>query len=171
MAKAQGIPDGFVLIHPVGGGSALNCSMGHYGKIAAALEKAGYPVAMTGTGLDRPRVLIALRAAGLPETRFLMPDALRVLGALQKASRAVVGPATGPLHLAASLNTPTVTLISPIRSQSPLRWHPLGGSGTVLLPGNGICPKCVPADCKKYNCMDAVLPDRVVDAVRTVTGS
>jgi len=171
LVARSGIPGGYVVIHPVGGGSALNCSPAHYGRIAAALEKAGFPVLVTGTGQDRPRAGTVLKAAGLPENRFMCPDTLPVLGALLGAARAVIGPATGPLHLAASLAIPTVTLIAPIRSQSPLRWHPLGDRGTVLLPVNKVCPKCDPARCRQYNCMDAIDPDRVVYAVRTVTGA
>jgi ADP-heptose:LPS heptosyltransferase len=165
-----GVSEGFVVVHPVGGGSALNCSPAHYGLIAAALEKTGFPVLVTGTGPDRPRATTVLRTAGLPEGRFLSPDTIPVLGALLKAARAVIGPATGPLHLAASLGTPTVTLIAPIRSQSPLRWHPLGDLGAVLLPVNKVCPKCDPAGCRQYNCMDSIDPDRVISAVRAVTG-
>ncbi len=168
LLQRQKIPRPYLVVHPTCGGSALNATPEHYGDIARLLEGAGYFVVLTGTTGESAQVLAATRTAGLPESRFIAPGNLSALAAVLREACAVVGPATGPLHLAASLGVPTVALYAPMHTQSPVRWRPRGDRGVVLLPHPAVCPSCLGPRCPMYNCVNTIDPDRVLDAVRSL---
>ena len=158
----------YVAVHPGSGGSALNASPEHYGRIARAIEDAGKRVVITGTSAERERGLVALRVAELPEHRLLIIDDLLTLGVVVHWASVMVGPSTGPLHLAAAFGTPTIGLYPPIKAQSPVRWKPRGPKGTVLVPDVPLCQRCLPFLCRKHNCMESITPLQVVDALKSL---
>ena len=59
---------------------------------------------------------------------------------LLKRSKAMVCSGTGPLHLAAALNVPTIGLFPPYVGGNAERWAPLG-QNTVVLEGSSGCKK------------------------------
>jgi ADP-heptose:LPS heptosyltransferase len=79
-----------------------------------------------------------------------------------------VGPSTGPTHIAAVLGVPTVTLFSPIKVQSSLRWGPLSKNQDkikVLVP-DVICGEvnnCALKACPYYECMGKIEVEDVVN--------
>jgi len=72
-----------------------------------------------------------------------------------------VGPSTGTTHIAAVLGVPVVTIYSPIKVQSSLRWGPLAKNKEnvkILIP-DVICgevKKCALRDCPYYECMGKI---------------
>lgn len=68
----------------------------------------------------RPVVLAPAEAGALPPT-----DLRGFMGRLA-ACQAVLGPSTGPMHLAAALGTPVVCLMGRRPHHGPDRWAPLG---------------------------------------------
>ena len=72
-----------------------------------------------------------------------------------------VGPSSGATHLAAVLGVPVVSIFSPIKSQSALRWAPLSRNKDfvkVLVP-DVICgetKKCALRECPYYECMGKI---------------
>lgn len=168
LLQRHGITLPYVVVHPVSRGSALNAAPEHYGKIARRLTDAGHAVVLTGTREEAAQVLAALRSAGLPGNRFLAPASLPVLAAVLRGARVVVGPSTGPLHMAASLGVPTVALFPPLHAQSPVRWRPRGGMGRVVTPHGAVCARCLGWRCPMYNCMDTLDPSHVLEAVQSL---
>ena len=67
-----------------------------------------------------------------PEASPLEPTHLRGLMARLAACRAVVGPSTGPLHVAAALGVPVLCLMGLRVHHGPDRWAPLGVKAQVL---------------------------------------
>lgn len=67
-----------------------------------------------------------------PEASPLDPADLRGLMARLLACRAVLGPSTGPLHLAAALGVPVLCLMGLRIHHGPDRWAPLGARVQVL---------------------------------------
>ena len=59
---------------------------------------------------------------------------------LLRHAKAVVGPSTGVLHLAASSRTPVVGIYSPVLSHSAVRWAPRGENVKVLSPDSNQSP-------------------------------
>src|SRR5216117_487910 len=90
---------------------------------------------------------------------------LRELMAVMAESRVVVSLATGPMHLAAALGIPTVSLFDPRRNNSPARWQPLG-KGTILMPDVPTCEKCIYEACPYWDCLDRITVESVVARVR-----
>jgi len=166
-----GVEGGYAVVHPVGGGSALNASPAHWGRIASAIEKTGVPVLVTGTLADAATAAEVLRAAGMSSRRFVSPARLATLAAILGGAQVVVGPSTGPMHMAAAMGRPTVTLFSPVRSQGPGRWRPYHRQGAVLLPEGVTCRACLQGRCRRHHPMDTITPDRVLEAVRQATNA
>jgi ADP-heptose:LPS heptosyltransferase len=155
-APPPGLPPRYAVIHPTGGGSALNASPGAWADVARRIEAGGLPVVVTGSPADRT----VATAVG----RFVETAALPDLAAVLHGAAVVVGPSTGPLHLAAALGRPVVALHSPVRSQSPVRWRPHAPTARVILPHEAVCPSCLGEACPVWNCVDRVSPARVAAA-------
>ena len=111
-------------------------------------------------GIPRPRLGVILRGSGsgaYPSPRWwemmlkasrvagwhpvalsppnqgeLPPTSLRGLMGRISACDAVIGPSTGPIHVAAAMNTPTLCLMGRRISHGPDRWAPLGDCVEVL---------------------------------------
>jgi ADP-heptose:LPS heptosyltransferase len=72
-----------------------------------------------------------------------------------------VGPSTGTTHIAAVIGVPVVSIYSPIKIQSSLRWGPLAKDKNkvkILVP-DVICgevKKCALRDCPYYECMSKI---------------
>jgi heptosyltransferase-2 len=90
---------------------------------------------------------------------------VRQLMAVIAASRAVVSGATGPAHIAAALDIPTVSLFDPRRNNLPVRWRPLG-TGFVLRPDVPTCERCIYEKCAYWDCMDRITVEEVASRVR-----
>jgi len=84
------------------------------------------------------------------------------IGALIKRSDLFISNDSGPVHIAASLNIPVISIFG--RSDpglSPLRWGPLGLNSAYLhKPAD--CPRCLAHNCKKnFECLFAIKPEEV----------
>src|SRR2546426_3676112 len=78
--------------------------------------------------------------------------------------RSVVSLSTGPMHVAAALGVPTVSLCDPRRQQSPTRWEPLG-TGVVLKPDVPTCEKCIYEACPYWDCLDRITVETVEERI------
>lgn len=163
-AERSGSGD-YAIIHPGGGGSALNASAPYWGAVARELMSRGINVTITGGQAERGLALAVASAAGLSPERCVFPAGLKALAGILRKARAVIGPATGPIHLAAAVSAPVVALYAPLKSQHHRRWAPLGPNSTVLTPHPAVCPKCDGELCPLFNCLERIPPSRVADAV------
>jgi ADP-heptose:LPS heptosyltransferase len=124
----------FVAVHPGSRGSAAHWPEAHYTELATALRGAGMQVVVTGIAEETDR---CRRVAGESGVSLAGRTDLPTLGSiLSRACLLVVG-STGPMHLAAALGTPVVAIFSPLPSQAPDRWGPLGDRHTVIQPAPG----------------------------------
>lgn len=144
---ARGVAAGDVLvgIHPTSGGSSPNWEPARYVQLAAQLL-ATFPehVRIVVTGEEREPVFPAspriLDARGKRPLRELLAD-LATLQVLVSAS-------TGPMHAAAALRVPTVSLFCPLPACSPQLWGPQGNTAHFVMPPDGCCPGRCPRDPK-----------------------
>ncbi len=121
----------FGLIHPGMGGSALNWPLDKYKKLVSELVKKEMPVLVTlGPQDDSIRDIFDRLGAIVCPSHEL--GNLGVLAALIEASKWVVAPSTGPLHLAVALSKPVVTFFPEIRVQSVHRWGPFRPSSETF---------------------------------------
>lgn len=125
----------WVILHPGSRGSSANWSEGRYARLAGLLRKNHkIQVLLTGSaaesellervaGQSDPRPRVLKEAISLPQFAGLISQA-----------RVFVSGNTGPMHLAASLGVPTVSLFPRGGVTGPVRWRPLGNSSLIFSP-------------------------------------
>ena len=107
-----------------------------------------------------PRYSIAINLApyeGAERVRFaalekrgavILMESLRDHMASVSQFDVLVSSSTGPMHIAAALKVPTVSIFCPLTPCSPLLWGPLGNRSEVLLPSADYCQVRCPKDPK-----------------------
>lgn len=87
---------------------------------------------------------------------------IAMIGWLLRFSSLLVSNDSGPVHIAAALKTPVISIFG--RSQpglSPVRWRPLG-ENTSFIKKDTDCPVCLAHECKNaFMCLDTVEIDDV----------
>ena len=154
-----------VVVHP-GGFSSRLWKPVHFRDLVFRLAGQGREVILTGTAAERDK----FRAdAGISQWPIGVRDLMgmvtvRQLMAVIAESHVVVSLSTGPMHLAAALGIPTVSLFDPRRQQSPTRWEPLG-TGVVLKPDVPTCEKCIYEACPYWDCLDRITVETVEERI------
>jgi ADP-heptose:LPS heptosyltransferase len=156
-----------VFVHPGCGGSALNWPPDSYAGLANQLaDRTSCRVFVTGGPQDRHQVeavVARLRAeVHVIAERYLLRDFLGVLS----GGDLLIGPSTGPLHMAGALGLHVVGIYSPVPSQSIARWGPRGGRARALAP-RVPCPArlvCFAGRCRHDGCMHSIAVDDVLAA-------
>ena len=165
--RAEQAPDArrVVFVHPGSGGSALDWEPQRFAEVANGLaRKDGWRVFVTGSEADRA-VLDGVRPLLTPEVavlagRYDLPEFMGVLS----GGDLMVGPSTGPLHIAAALGLAAVGLYPPVATMSPRRWGPRGPWVRTLEPPVA-CPArrvCTENRCPHYNCMTGIGTEEVL---------
>jgi len=90
---------------------------------------------------------------------------LETLGAALEKCDVVVTNSTGPLHIAAALDLPTVQIFEPRVSCSPKRWGYFGDEYRIIQPKGIKCVHCVEDKCQFFDCMDKIHVEEVASAV------
>ncbi|MGE3484433.1 MAG: glycosyltransferase family 9 protein [Nitrospira sp.] len=160
------LPRPRVVLHP-GGLSARRWQPEHYRDLAVELARTGYGVVLTGSQMEKSHFdQDVLSPGSLPAgiSNRMGELSLRELMALIASAQVVVSGATGPAHMAAALNVPTVSLFDPRRNNLPVRWKPLG-TGFLLRPDVPTCGKCIGKVCPYWDCLDRITIDKVVSII------
>jgi heptosyltransferase-3 len=103
-------------------------------------------------------------------TKYVGEKGLVELAAILERCDAVVAPSTGPMHLAVALGKKVITVFSPIKVQSAVRWGPYGvpsGSNLGISPNDQVSVlvpdvncgedfKCALSACIYYPCMPRI---------------
>jgi ADP-heptose:LPS heptosyltransferase len=168
-AAAKLLPKRAVLCHIASSQPNRQWPVRHWAKFYRLAAAAGLPITFTTAAGARERALtdelkqIAPAASVLPP----VPDLALFLAVLKRAEVFISGD-TGPLHFAAGLGVPTLSLFGP---SSPARWAPVGGRHRVLKgspcacgPGASVCQT---ADF----CLAAITPGQVLDSLQTILKS
>jgi heptosyltransferase-2 len=157
-----------VIVHPAGLSSRVWKPI-HFRDLVLRLARQGRQVLLTGSATERDRFRTDTQVSSWPAgVRDVMGElTLRQFVAVIANSHAVVSMSTGPMHVAAALGVPTVSIFDPRRNQSPTRWQPLG-TGVVLLPEVPTCEKCVYEACPYWDCLDRITVDTVEERVTQV---
>lgn len=163
-----GEPALLVLVHP-GGFSSRLWKASHFRDLVLRLAGEGRAVLLTGSPAERDQFRAETRVSAWPSgVRDLMGGlTLRQLMAVVAESHVVVSLATGPMHLAAALGIPTVSIFDPRRNMSPTRWQPLG-LGIVLRPDVPTCEKCIYEACPYWDCLDRITVEAVAERITHV---
>ena len=155
-----------VVFHPGSGGSVLRCSPRIFGEAARALVADGFGVVVTGGEGDFDFVDEFLESAGGGVLNLAGKTDFEQLTGILAAADIFVAQGTGPLHIAAGFGTPVAGIYPPSRRTGPDRWRPLGSESRIIRPDLPECQRCIGARCRYFNCMDLILPEGIVKAVK-----
>lgn len=167
-----------VAIHAGMAGSALNWPESHFIALGRRLIRR-YNLVITGgpsEGALVERVFqgVSRNQSYHPDnpvfTKYVGEKGLAELVAVLDRCDAVVAPSTGPMHLAVALGKKVITVFSPIKVQSAVRWGPYGvpsGSNLGISPNDQVSVlvpdvncgedfKCALSACIYYPCMPRI---------------
>lgn len=135
----------------------------YFAAVANSLDPSWVVMLCGGPG-DRTIADAVMNKAKRPVIDAVGKTNLLQTAALLSRSKAVLTGDTGPLHMAAALGVPTVSLFGP---SHPARFGPLTGSH-IVLTGTGGCQFCFKAACRSgdYRCMRSITPRKVLEALR-----
>ena len=160
--KLKGLND-FVLINP-GGNWVTKCwHPDRYGQLAGRLMKDGLSVATTWGPGEEPMIQKLVRASGGGVREI--PTTLEELVALCERAKLFVGGDTGPMHFAAAVGTPVVSIFGPTSSD---RNGPFRREDIVVERRLG-CRPCYERDkCPlvHWECIEDITVDQVYEACR-----
>ena len=163
LLRAHSVGTPFVVLHPGNAGSAMNWAPAQYADLGARLAAQHTRVVVTGGPAETALTAQVADAIGTGACDLGGRLTLPQLAALLRRCALYVGSSTGPTHLAAAVGVPVLALYSPLRSQVPVRWGPLGPGVRVMQPPvDLVCQKCLGPQCAYYHCMERHLG---VDAV------
>lgn len=131
----------YFVVHPGMAGSAWNWPQTQYNELIERLIQVAL-VVVTGTSADEKYLNeIKPKWENNPKVRWLQNQlSMDELIFLLRHAKAVVGPSTGVLHLAASSRTSVVGIYSPVLAHSAVRWAPRGENVKVLSPDSNQSP-------------------------------
>lgn len=114
-----------VFIHPGSGGSARNLSLPQYAALLQQLESPqGHCIVIScGPGEEQAAQQLAELLHDLPHVIFSSQQGLLDFAMHLQLCAVFISGSTGPLHIAAALNRPTVGFYPRRRSATSLRWQ------------------------------------------------
>jgi heptosyltransferase-2 len=130
--KSKGLENP-VMLHPGSGGSAQNWEPERYAEFGVELKRR-YAVSLLVTAGPQEMGLASQVASACGAVALDQALPLRVFAALCGQASLFVSASTGPMHLAAALGAPTLSLFPPLRAMGPRRWAPRGNPRAVLTP-------------------------------------
>ncbi|MDA0945163.1 MAG: glycosyltransferase family 9 protein [bacterium] len=168
LAKTYGLnPDQpWGIIHPGFGEKNRGWPAHQYAALMAPLSQS-HQVILTGTPNESELTTAIAQQATESVINLCGKTSLVDLAALVHHADIVIGPDTGPVHLAA-LARRKVVCISPIKYIRGFRWGPFN-THHRLLKDTQTCPYiCVPyrTPCQQPNCIDTLTQNRVATAVQ-----
>lgn len=108
----------------------------------------GVDVIFTGGPGDRPIVDEMVSLMTVPAANFAGRTSLKMLAALYRKAAVLVTTDTGPMHLAAAVDTPVVALFGPT---APWRTGPFGDGHQVIRTAPA-CSPCFKRQCDQHRC-------------------
>jgi heptosyltransferase III len=164
---------GFVAVHATASVPARAPSPEQVARFVAALRHAGHAVVLTGTDSERG---VTARVRGVADGLLRDVDAAPLLdlagrttfaelAAVLEHADCLVSGNTGPAHLAAAVDTPVVSLFSPVVPAAA--WKPWAVPCVVLGDQHAPCAGTRARSCPVagHPCLDGIAPQEVVAAV------
>ncbi|MHB2020580.1 MAG: glycosyltransferase family 9 protein [Candidatus Xenobia bacterium] len=128
----------------------------------------GATIVLTGSPQEAAVVEAVATQMQAPRRNLAGRTSLLELAAVIARCDAFVCPDSGPMHVAAALDVPTVGLFA-MRHEWPERWRPYGSAHTVVRPEPIVCPlDCRKETCPRFPCYRSLDPGAVAAAVQRV---
>jgi heptosyltransferase-2/heptosyltransferase-3 len=167
-APARWDPRGPIALHPGSGSVIKRWRPGAWAEAISALCAPGEPVILTGGPSETGLTAAIARLSKRPVLDLAGRTELGALAAIQARCRLVIGPDSGPLHLAVAMGRPSLHLYGPAAAG---RFGPWGDPERHRVLASGLpCAPCGrldwpdPAD---HPCLRIFSVDEVVAAARS----
>lgn len=124
----------WLYVHAGTGGSASNLSLEQYANLIVGI-KADFELVLTagpGEKAKANQLLTLILQKGCNGVVYDNNDGLQDFTRSIACADAFIAGSTGPLHIAATLDVPTIGFFPSKRSSTPLRWKPLNSQGKHL---------------------------------------
>lgn len=138
--------------------------LAHWAELLRLASVAGHRVIFTTARGERERSLMTELKALAPDAEILplIAELPLFLAVLQRGALFVSGD-TGPLHFAAGLGVPTISLFGPSRA---VQWAPVGQKHHSLTGGACSCDGNIP-DCRSAtHCLARITPQQVFEVLQ-----
>ena len=160
----------FIVIQAGSDDSSPNWPIDYIGELIDRLAEEKIP-SLVHIGPNEDHLLEKLNGLCKSKVLAIQNASLTELGAFLEKASLIVSPSTGPLHIAAAVNTPIVGIYPPVLRLLPQRWGPLSDRYKVFMPS---LPNGKPYR-KRYmvsdDCMYEVSVDEVYQAVKELYSS
>ncbi|MFA5363453.1 MAG: glycosyltransferase family 9 protein, partial [Candidatus Omnitrophota bacterium] len=170
--KEEGVApqDALLAVHPSSSCISRRWPLECFAEAANRLaEKYSFSVLIIA---DTPHIEIAKELAGKLRCRVIDASGRTTvsrMAGLLKRCRLFISNDSGPVHVAAALGVPVISLFG--RNQkglSPLRWGPVG-ENCIFLHKDAGCMECLAHNCvKDFACLKAITVDEVVQAAEKI---
>ncbi|MGA2684987.1 MAG: glycosyltransferase family 9 protein [Verrucomicrobiota bacterium] len=133
--------------------------LSHWAELLRLATGAGFQVVFTTALGEREQALISELKKLVPDAKILppVPELSRFLAVLARAGVFISGD-TGPLHFAAGLGVPTISLFGP---SSPVQWAPVGRRHQILTGSACTCDGQLSVCQSASHCLAAISPEQV----------
>lgn len=155
----------FTLIHPGCSGSSKPWPLASFAKLADRIQGAGGRVVIS-LGPQELGLKTSLKKHLTADVGWAENLPLKDLAALISLAKVLVTNNTGPLHVAAAVNTRVIGLYCPTCEIK--RWGPYRKGHTVIRPPAGPCRECPGHNCPEYDCMEKITVEEVLTKVTEV---
>jgi len=166
VTAAKLLPERAVLCHMASSQPNRQWPVRRWAEFYQLVTADGLPIAFTTAAGARERALTEELEKIVPDAPVLpvVPELALFLAMLNRAEVFISGD-TGPLHFAAGLGVPTLSLFGP---SSPVRWAPVGGRHRMLTGSPCSCGAgasvCQTADF----CLAAITPEQVLEQLKII---
>jgi ADP-heptose:LPS heptosyltransferase len=155
------------LCHVASSQSRKEWPLPHWAEFHRLAAPAGYQLVFTTARGNREAALMTELRKLAPAARILPEIAeLPLFLAVLARARGFIAGDTGPLHFAAGLGVPTVSMFGPT---SAARWAPIGGRHRLLAAPRCDCPGNCAVCISPQHCLAEILPAQVLAAVGQIT--
>ncbi|WP_369601172.1 putative lipopolysaccharide heptosyltransferase III [Hahella sp. SMD15-11] len=164
--------DRYLVVHPTSRWMFKGWPPENFSRVIDTLSDRGWKVVVTAAP-DKRELALAhaiFRSCRTSPVNLTGKLSLKELAAVIDGAAAFIGLDSVPMHLAAACQTPAVALFGPSSEQE---WGPWQSPSTVLTTPLS-CRPCGQDGCgggKISDCLWQVTPERVIDAVSTLTDS
>ena len=155
-----------VVCHVASSQTKKEWPLAHWAKLHCLAATAGFHIFFTTALGQRERALMAELKKLAPDAAILPPveELSLFLAALARAD-VFISSDTGPLHFAAGLGVPTISLFGP---SSPVQWAPIGKQHRVLMGSSCSCDGNWAVCQSASHCLAAISPDQVFNCLQNV---
>ena len=161
-------PQRIVAINPVAKWETKLWSNQKFAQLADSLiEEYACGIVFTGSLNDRLAIDNIISKMNSRAANLAGETTLKMLAALYSEADMVISTDTGPMHLAAAVETPVVALFGPT---APWRTGPYG-SGHQIVRAELECAPCFKRQCETTDCMHQISVAQVLEAVKEIIGN